>query len=206
MPNIDSQIEDESPLEVLLDIITTANQIKVPEMSLQEQLKKSAIKYARKALIAWEYVERLYDQDNDLYIGDPILQEAAAASIFEAWWTHQLDQPEMDEYCSILEQMRAKFPKLDEDLNGRFDEKKAFIEKKREERKNAQRGGGDMGNRYGSGGNHSNEHDNTNGADGGWGDAAATAGDVADEWGTSGKLDNGDAGWGNSGDVQTSVW
>lgn len=194
----------------MLDIIATANQLKIPEMSLQEQLKKSAMKYARKALIGWEYVERLYDQDNDLYIDDPTLQEAAAASIFEAWWTHQLDDPELDEYCSFLEQMRVEFPKLDEDLNGRFAEKKAFIEKKREERKNPQLRGDGAGDRYGSGDKHGNGNDqgSTNGADGGWGNAAAaTAGDAADEWGTSGeqhKLDTGDSGWGGNGD--TNGW
>lgn len=174
-------------------------------MSLQEQLKKSAIKYARKALISWEYIERLYDEDNDLYIGDPALQEAAAASIFEAWWTHQLDEPELDEYCSFLEQMRAEFPKLDEDLNGRFDEKKAFIEKKREERKNAQRGSGGKGNSHGSG-NHGNDYSNNNGVDGGWGDAAATAGDATGEWGTSGKPGLGHADRGSSGEDQTNEW
>lgn len=181
----------------MLDVISVANYIKVPPMSLQEQLKKGAIKYARKALIESDYVDRLYNDAHPQYLGDePALQEAAAASIFEAWWTRQLDEPKHDDFCSFIEQMRGYFPKLDEDLNGRFEEKKAFIEKKREERKNGQRGGGagqGYGDSYGNGGNGSgngNDYGNKDGPDGGWGNAAAVGGDDLDEWGTSNNTSN----------------
>lgn len=196
LPNTPSQIEDENPLEVLINIVTTADHIKVPEMSLQDHLKKSAIRYARKALIGIDYVERLYDETHELYIGDPTLQEAGAASIFEAWWTRQLDGPEYDDYCSFLEQMRAEFPKLDDDLNGRFDEKKAFLQTKREERKSGLRGGG--GNNYTNGiTTGASEYGKKDDADGGWGDAAASTGDATGEWGVSGNADTVDTagGW-----------
>lgn len=65
-----------------------------------------------------------------------MLQEAAAASIFEGWWSRQLDEPKYDEYCSYVEQLRAEFEQLDKDLNACFDEKKSFIQAKREERRN----------------------------------------------------------------------
>lgn len=190
MPNTPSQIEDDNPLEVLLDIVTTADRIKVPEMSLQNQLKKSAIKYARKSLIGIKYVERLYDATHALYTGDPILQEAGAASIFEAFWTRQLEEAEYDDYCSFLEQMRAEFPKLDDDLNACFDEKKAFLQSKSEGRNSSVRGGG--GNKYAYGdGSGASKHGKKNDADGGWGDAAANAGGNG-EWGNPGALDAAD--------------
>lgn len=199
-----SQIEDANPLEVLIEIVDTANKLKVPELSLQEPLRKMAVRYARKSLIGFEYVERLYDEDNRLYLGDAMLQEAVAASIFEAWWSRELDEPEFDDYCSFLEQMRAEFPKLDEDLNGRFEEKKAFIEKKREERKSAQRdGGARQSNKSHNNGQHGKSSGDADSADGGWGDAAATTVDADDEWGAGGKSATGNIEWGNDGENQS---
>lgn len=117
-------------------MIAVADYIKIPGKSLQEPLKKSAIKYARKNLIDIDYVARLYDTSDPDYDGaERPLQEAAAASIFEAWWTRQLDEPEFDDYCSQIEQLRIEFEQLDKDLNTRFDEKKDFLDKKREERR-----------------------------------------------------------------------
>lgn len=176
-----------------------AYQIKVPEMSLQEQLKKQAIKYARKSLIDYEYIEMLYDENHPNYIGDSTLQEAGAASIFEAWWTRVLDKPEYDDYCSFLEQMRVKFPKLDEDLNGRFEEKKSFIEQKRAERKAERAAGAQNGGGGGGGGSSDGNVDSGNGsgypsndgADGGWGNAAAADAHSNGEWGA----DSATGGW-----------
>lgn len=89
--------------------------------------------YARKHLIDLDIVERIYDENDKGYTDD--LQEIAAISIFEAWWTKKLDEPEHDEYMGFLEQMRAEYPKLDEDLRTQFQKKKDFIEGKREEKK-----------------------------------------------------------------------
>lgn len=168
-------------MHALLDIIVVANQIKVPEMSLQEQLKKQAAKYARKSLIHYEYLEMLYDESHPNYIGDAALQEAGAASVFEAWWTKLLDEPEYADYCSFLEQMRVEFPKLDEDLNARFEEKKTFIEQKRAERKAERHAGA---SKYAG-----DDYPKNDGADGGWGNAAAAGADSNGEWG----VNNGDA-------------
>lgn len=210
-----SQIQDaENPLHVVLDVISVANYIKVPPMSLQEQLKKSAIKYARKALIESDYVERLYNDAHPQYLGDePALQEAAAASIFEAWWTRKLDEPKHNDFCSFLEQMRGYFPKLDDDLNGRFEEKKAFIEQKREERKSGQRGGGagqGYGDSHGNGGDdgnggnggNGNGYGKNDGASGDWGNVAAVSGDELGEWGASAH----DNACGTGNDDQAGGW
>lgn len=89
--------------------------------------------YARKHIIDLDLVERIYDQNDKEYQDD--LQEIAAISIFEAWWTKKLDEPAYEEYMSFLEQMRIEYPKLDEDLHDQFQKKKDFIEGKREEKK-----------------------------------------------------------------------
>lgn len=189
----DIQIDEgHNQLHVLLDVIAVADYIKIPGKSLQEPLKKSAIKYARKNLIDIDYVARLYDTaDDDDDGADRPLQEAAAASIFEAWWTRQLDDPEFDEYCSHVEQLRVEFEQLDHDLNARFEEKKDFMGKKREERRNAAKAGynpiiTDVGR--------------NGGADGGWGTAATEASVAEGEWAAGGG-DDYDA---NGGDAQTS--
>lgn len=91
---------------------------------------------ARKHLIDLGFVERIYNSET----GDDLtsdLREAAAMSIFEAWWTYKLDASEYDQYVSWLEQMRIDYPQLDEDLHEQFNKKKEFIEGKREERKRA---------------------------------------------------------------------
>lgn len=163
---------------MLLNVIAVADFLKIPGKSLQEPLKKAAIRYARKNLIDIDYVGRLYDTSEPYCDGDiRPLQEAAAASIFEAWWTRQLDEPEFDEYASYVEQLRAEFDQLDQDLNARFDEKKGFIEKKREERRT--KGSvvpavSDFGAVVGDG------------ADGGWGTAATEAAAGQDEWAADG--------------------
>lgn len=157
-------------LHLLLDVIAVADYIKIPGMSLQEGLKRSAMRYARKNLIGNDYVARLYDENHPDYTGaDRHLQEAAAASIFEAWWTRQLDGPDYAEYCSHLEQMRVEFQQLDADLNTRFDEKKAFINKKREERRAKDA-------------TVPSTAATTNTTDGGWGSAAAGVAGNYDEW------------------------
>lgn len=176
-------INTDNALHLLLDIISIADRLKIPEMSLQAQLKKAAIKYARHNLIDIEYIERIYDDHSAEYLGvsEP-LREAAAASIFESWWNGQLDDVEYDDYCSYLEQMRAEFPKLDEDLNKRFDDKKEYILKKREEKREERcqgRAGGNIGYR----GSSTADYPEANGPDGGWKDALATVeDDNAGEW------------------------
>ncbi|KAF3762991.1 hypothetical protein M406DRAFT_331564 [Cryphonectria parasitica EP155] len=194
------EIEDEeNALNILLEIIVVADQLKVPEMSLQEGLKKRAMKYARKGLINLDYVERLYDEGHFQYLGpSEALQEAASASIFEAWWTRKLDEPEYNDYCSFIEQMRAVFPKLDEDLNKRFDDKKEHIEKKKAEKKAQQAAPYNSSN---------------NGADGGWGSAAAATVDGSVEWrgaDEGGTADGAAAaamdGYGTTAEGDTSAW
>lgn len=183
----DVQIEEgHNQLHVLFDVIAVADYIKIPGKSLQEPLKKAAIRYARKNLIDIDYVARLYDtSDPDYEDADRLLQEAAAASIFEAWWTRQLDEPKFDEYSSHVEQLRVEFEQLDKDLNARFHEKQDFIEKKREERRakvSAVPVVPDVGAV-------------SDGADGGWGTAATEAAAGQDEWAADGA---------NGGEDQTS--
>ncbi|KAK7698008.1 hypothetical protein SLS64_012997 [Diaporthe eres] len=123
-------------LHVLLQVIAAANYLQIPEGSLQNGLKKRAPGTARKHIINLGFVERMYNNENDDDLTSD-LREAAAISIFEAWWTHKLDAPEYDQYASWLEQMRIDYPQLDEDLHEQFNKKKEFIEGKREERKRA---------------------------------------------------------------------
>lgn len=177
-------INADNPLHLLLDVITVADLLQIPEMSLQAQLKKAAIRYARHSLIDIEYIERIYDEEHPEAMGvsEP-LREAAAASIFEAWWKCVLDDPEYDDYCCYLEQMRVKFPKLDEDLNKRFDDKKEYIQKKREERRQGHAGGGVGGGPSAYRASSAADYPEASGPDGGWGDAAATIGEAhAGEW------------------------
>lgn len=187
----DVQIEGgHNQLHVLFDVIAVADYIKIPGKSLQEPLKKAAIRYARKNLIDIDYVERLYDtSDPDYEDADRLLQEAAAASIFEAWWTRQLDEPEFDEYCSHIEQLRVDFEQLDKDLNARFHEKQDFIEKKREERRAKVAAVPVVPDVSAV----------TDGVDGGWGTAAATeTAGGQDEWaadGVNGGEDQISGGW-----------
>lgn len=184
-----SQILD-SPdaLALLFDILRTANKLKIPEMSLQAQLKKSAMKYARRSLISTDNLDLVYGEHLMDFLGpSEHLRDAAAASVFECWWNKVLDEPQYNTYCSFLEQMRVKYPQLDEDLNKRFDDKKAYVEQKREEKLQARAaGGGGGGGRGGrSGGKTENFHPTSSaadypeatGPDGGWGDAAAAVGD-----------------------------
>lgn len=196
LPNVSTQIVDESALYLLLEIIILADKLKIPEMSLQAQLRKAAMKYARHSLIDICHVILIYDdsEGNKEYLGGggtDALREAAAASIFEAWWSRTLDEPEYDEYCSHLEQLRAKFPKLDEDLNKRFDDKMAYINQKREEKREARANGGPRGgrgkeNNYGAEATSAADYPEATGADGGWGEAtAAVADDHIGEWGAS---------------------
>lgn len=163
-----------------MDVIAAANYIQVPGMSLQEHLKKDAArKYARKALIELDYVARIYDVDNADSFGEneAILQEAAATSIFEAWWSGVLDDEKYDEYCMYVEQMRVKFPKLDEDINARLKDKVEFIEKKREERRAGKTNNGGVDGAADGG------YGPTNGPDGGWGNAAVGTGEtITGEW------------------------
>lgn len=146
-------------------------------MSLQAHLKKAAIKYARHSLINIEYLERIYDEESNLYLGssEP-LREAAAASVFEKWWNGVLEDSEYDDYCSYLEQMRAKFPKLDKDLNERFDDKKEYVLKKREEKRQGRTAGAGGGGNNGYRGSSAADYPEARGPDGGWSDAAATVG------------------------------
>ncbi|CAN8105171.1 unnamed protein product [Discula destructiva] len=209
-PEIVETSEDSDALNLLIEIIKVADKLKIPEMSLQAHLKKAAIRYARQHLITIENVEIIYDENDKEYIEDSeSLREAAAASIFEAWWLRILDQPEYDDYCSYIEQLRVEFPKLDEDLNKRFDAKKEYIEKKRDEKReelrhiNAAAGGrlrggarfngrGRFGGVAGYGGTRfqsssAADYPETNGADGGWGHAAAIVGDAhVAEWDVAG--------------------
>lgn len=171
------QIEEGlNQLHVLLDVITVANYIQIPGKSLQEPLKKVAIRYARKNLIDIDYVARLYDTaDPDYDGGDRLLQEAAAASIFEAWWKCKLDQPEFDEYCSHVADLRAEFGQLDADINACVNEKKDFLEKKRDERRA----------KFTANPTVSVVPDvvaASDGADGGWGNAATEAAATDNEW------------------------
>ncbi|POS73242.1 hypothetical protein DHEL01_v208368 [Diaporthe helianthi] len=197
------QRDDERPhpLHVLLEVIAVANILKIPEGSLQNGLKKvnniplpcclfqsayhintqRAPGYARKHLIDLGFVERIYGSDNKEELTSD-LREAAAISIFEAWWTRKLDEPEYDQYMSFLEQMRVDYPKLDEDLHEQFDKKKEYIEGKREEKKRARaEGAGQTGLDAASGR-----------ADGGWDTAAVDvkegAGDAGDEWNQAAAL------------------
>lgn len=194
------QIEEgANQLHILFDVIAVADYIKIPGKSLQEPLKKSAIKYARKNLIDIEYVIRLYDTADPDYDGsERLLQEAAAASIFEAWWTRRLDGPEFDEYCSHVEQLRVDFEQFDKDLNARFDEKKDFLDKKREERRaNAKAATvADVPDVTAAG-------NGADSADGGWGTAATKAVATEDEWGAAGTNtgeDTTSSAWGAGGD------
>lgn len=193
------QIEDKNPIHVALDVIAAANYIQVPPMSLQEHLKKDAArKYARKELISLEYVERIYDPNNSDSFGENevVLQEAAAASIFEAWWAGKLDDPYYDEYCMYLGQMRAEFPKLDEDINARYKDKVEFKQKQREERR-AGKSNGNTGNGAVDGAADGG-YGPADGQDGGWGDAAVgTEQNGTGEWGAGSGGGTGD--WGNSG-------
>lgn len=125
------------------------------------------------------------------------LEEAVCASIFEAWWSRTLDEPDYDEYAACIEELRELYPKLHKGLNESFDSKKAFIEQKKAERK-GQKGqrtsANDNGhNTYGNEGvydggfNNANDFGtyNNDGADGGWGSAAGDAGDAVEavaEW------------------------
>ncbi|KAJ4387816.1 hypothetical protein N0V93_008419 [Gnomoniopsis smithogilvyi] len=203
----------DNALHLLLDIINVADRLKIPEMSLQAHLKKTAIKYARYSLIDIEYIERIYDEHSTQYLGmsEP-LREAAAASIFENWWNGVLDDPDYDDYCSYLEQMRAKFPKLDEDVNKRFDDKKEYIIKKREEKREERRQAR-VGGHNGYRGNSAADYPEANGPDGGWRDALATVGeDNAGEWnatvaGVAGP-DVGTGEWGleEAKPIKTSDW
>ncbi|KAJ4414805.1 hypothetical protein N0V82_007720 [Gnomoniopsis sp. IMI 355080] len=183
-PELSTQIiNTDNALHLLLDIINVADRLKIPEMSLQAHLKKAAIKYARHSLIDIDYIERIYDEHSSQYLGvsEP-LREAAAASIFEHWWNGVLDGADYDDYCSYLEQMRAKFPKLDEDLNKRFDDKKEYVLKKREEKREERRQGRASGNN-GYRGSSAADYPEVKGPDGGWSDALATVGeDHAGEW------------------------
>lgn len=132
---------------------------------------------ARKHIIDLGFVERVYSSDS----GDDLtsdLREAAAISIFEAWWTYKLEDPESDQYVSWLEQMRSEYSQLDEDLHEQFNKKKEFIEGKREERKRAR-------NAEFSVPAVDDGFDNPNGpTDGGWDsvDGAGDAGDAGDGW------------------------
>lgn len=195
------QITDtDNALYLLIEIVKAANKLKIPEMSLQAQLKKAAVRYARQSLIDIGHIDLIYDTGHPEYIGDSEhLREAAAASIFEAWWNRTLDQPEYDAYCSAIEQCRAKFPKLDEDINKRFDDKKEYIEKKREEKREEKRqaraAGGDVdrGRVFGCEivptASSAAEYPEPTGPDGGWGDAAATVGvRFPSEWGGAGGV------------------
>ncbi|KKY36242.1 hypothetical protein UCDDA912_g03786 [Diaporthe ampelina] len=161
-------------LHILLDVIAAANYLQIPEASLQTGLKKRAAGYARKHIIDLRLVKRIYSSE----VGDHLtsdLREVAAISIFEAWWTHKLDDPEFDEYVSELEQMRVDVPKLDEDLHEQFIKKKEFIAGKREERKRAR-------DAEFSAAPVDNGFDNPHGpTDGGW-DSVDGAGDAGDGW------------------------
>lgn len=95
---------------------------------------------ARKHIIDLDTVARIYSKEDSDY--DDGLQETAAISIFEAWWTYKLEDAEFDEYMSRLEDMRVEYPQLDADLHQQFDRKKEFIEGKREERKRNRDGEG----------------------------------------------------------------
>lgn len=198
LPNSSTQIKDEEPLYLVIEIIVLANKLKIPEMSLQSQLKKAAIRYARQSVIGEDHISMIYDESMVDYLGESEhLREAAGISILEKWWSRVLDEPKYDEYCSFVEQMRAKFPKFDEDINKRFDDKVEYREQKRQEKRQDRLNGDGGGN--GSGGN--NQHDGikassvadypeTTGPDGGWGDATAAVADVVDahidEWGLGG--------------------
>lgn len=194
------QIEEGSnQLHVLLEVIAVADYIKIPGKSLQEPLKKAAIRYARKNLIDIDYVARLYDTSDPEYDGgDRLLQEAVAASIFEAWWTRKLDEPEFDEYCSHVEQLRVEFDQLDKDLNARFDEKKDFLDKKREERRT----------KFTANPVVSDFIAVNDGADGGWGTAATEAAATDNEWAAADVTNGADkqpsGGWISGGD--TGEW
>lgn len=204
------------PLHVLLEVIAVANILKIPEGSLQNGLKKvttspcpnllphqptyhvytqRAPGYARKHLIDLGFAERIYASETDDELTAD-LREAAAISIFEAWWTRKLDEPEYDQYMSFLEQMRVEYPQLDEDLHKQFNKKKEFIESKREEKKRARAAEGAGG--FGAGFDAVN---NGAAADGGWEtgavDVADGASDAGDGWNQAVALvtDDGPAAW-----------
>ena len=129
--------------------------------------------YARKHLIGLGYVERIYNSEgNDDLTSD--LREAAAISIFEGWWTFNLDLPEYDEYVTRLEQIRVDYPQLDEDLHEQFNKKKEYIEGKRQEKIRARAEASALPVDTG--------FNTVNGsAEGGWGTVDA-AGDTGDGW------------------------
>lgn len=216
--------ERSHPLHVLLEVIAMANTLKIPEGSLQNGLKKvttphpptllpfqsayhaltqRAPGYARKHLISLGVVERLYTSEtNDELAAD--LREAAAISIFEAWWTRKLDEPEFDQYMSFLEQMRVEYPQLDEDLHEQFNKKKEYIEGKREEKKRA---------RAAEGNGSAGGFDAANGAaDGGWDSATVDVTDGAEDngdgWNQAAALitTEGPAAWETAAEEETPAW
>lgn len=184
LPNSSSpQITDtDNALALLVNVIVLAKKLKIPEMSLQSQLSKAAIKYARHSLIDLEHVLVIYNENHQNYVGDDEqLRDAAAASIFEAWWNKTLDDPAFDDYCDFIEKYRVEFPKLDEDINKRYEDKKEYITKKREEKREERRQGGGFGPFGGYRGRIDfaalaaavSDYPETTGPDGGWSDATA---------------------------------
>ncbi|PSR92309.1 hypothetical protein BD289DRAFT_481063 [Coniella lustricola] len=186
------EFEDENAINTLFDVLVAANQVQIPEMSLQEHLKKRAIKHARKSLIGLDYVDAVFDENHSMYLGpSPALEEAVCASIFEAWWSRTLDAPDYQSYSVGVEELREMYPKLNDGLNECFESKKTYIEQKKTERK------GQKGQRtaassranddYGNEGSHENINDyggySNDGADGGWGSAADATIDTVGEWG-----------------------
>ncbi|KAL1859052.1 hypothetical protein Daus18300_009690 [Diaporthe australafricana] len=185
--------ESQHQLRTLLDVIAAANHVKIPEGSLQTGLKKRLPGCARKHILDLDTVERIYSNEDPDYDDD--LQEAAAISIFEAWWTYKLDDAEFDDYMSRLEDMRVEYPQLDADLHQQFDRKKEFIEGKREERKRNRDGEGsapyaNTGFDNPGGGTTSAGFDSVGGAGDtggdGWSQAAAM---MTTDGGTEGEFD-----------------
>lgn len=114
---------------------------------MQIPLLKKLLPLSRKAIIPLDLVRQIFDSFSPLNaLG---LQEVAATSIFEAWYTWKLEEDCYDEYMYELTDLRDGIPELDQCLHEAVEKKDAWIkerrEKKRREREEAETSTGEHG-------------------------------------------------------------
>ncbi|KAJ9619088.1 hypothetical protein H2204_012799 [Knufia peltigerae] len=130
------ELEEDSPqlLSLYAKVIIAATYLGIPDRDLAEGLTKRMRGIARKVLMSWDEVEWFYTSPALSNCNDS-LREVASASVFWAWWNAVLNEEDTPDDMDILEEMRTRIPKLDEDLHDWCERNETEVKKKWEEKK-----------------------------------------------------------------------
>ncbi|KAK5084511.1 hypothetical protein LTR05_005588 [Lithohypha guttulata] len=133
--NVNDLITEEKGFQPLIQAMTAAHKLKIPEASFAKFILKQAKNAAKHCLVDLELVKQAYDPIDPSGFDALGLREVFVQSIFNCWYNYKLDGEEFDEYMAELTDLRHNIPDLDEDLHSAVHERDKFLKAMRERKK-----------------------------------------------------------------------